>query len=390
MPETITDRKCCHTCGKASDKKLSKCGRCHAITYCGPQCQREDWARHSYHCVPVMISEIPGKGRGLVASKDLKSGDLLFVDTAVIILDSPEGMLTPSVAKSLKDQIGKMSKEEKTLFYNLKSGQTDDPGNSHHAMINHIGARENCREEAKIFFNNCLKIGSGPYSDTKKSCFLVHPILNHSCAPNAFPGRMTKLSRKYKEPKLRMEVRAIKDISKGEEVTICYLHALPSMQYQSVMRKNLLESYNFECKCDVCIGIVPDQDIIKRRLWAVNMEYFNTAPTQGAHEKSRSGWRREALLLEKILDLTIQLYVGPMRTSSACDALAISAQLARDSTLLSKAMNTMKELAEKTKSEEHKIDYEELQKKFSKFAQDFSSKKPPSKEEIDFITTITA
>ena len=142
--------------------------------------------------------------------------------------------------------------------------------------------------------------------------------------------------------------------------------------------------------CDVCKGIVPEQDTIKRKLWAVNMQYFNTAPAQSAHEKSRSEWRREALMLEKIVDLTTQLHVGPIRTSSACDALAISAQLARDSTLLSKAMNTMKELSEKTKSEEHKIDYREMMIKFGKWAKEFGSKKPPSKEEIDFITTVSA
>ena len=387
MPETMTDRKCCHTCGKASDKKLSKCARCHAVTYCSPKCQREDWDRHSFHCVPVMITDIRGKGRGLVASKDLKMGDLLFVDTAVIILDSPEGMLTPPVAKSLKEQISKMSKEEKTLFYNLKPSETDDQ------VMNYIGARESCLNEAKIFFNNCLAIGSGPYSDPKKSCFLVHPILNHSCAPNAFAGRMTKLSRKYKEPKLRMEVRAIKDISKGEEVTICYLPALPSVQYQAVMNKTLQDNYNFDCECDVCTGKDPDagfnQDTIKRKLWAVNMQYFNTAPAKSSHGKSRADWRKEALMLEKILDLTTQLYVGPLRTSTACDALAMSAQLARDSSLLSKAMNTMKELSEKTQSEEHKIDFEEMKNKFGKWSQQFNSKAPPSKEEIDFITKVS-
>jgi len=382
MPETKTDRKCCHTCGKASDKKLSKCARCHAITYCSPQCQRDDWPRHSFHCVPVMIADIPGKGRGLVASKDLKMGDLLFVDTAVIILDSPEGILTPSVAKSLKEQIGNMSKEQKTLFYNLKPGQTED------VMLDHIGARERCREEARIFFNNCLVIGSGPYSDTKKSCFLVHPILNHSCAPNAFAGRMTQLSRRYKEPKLRMEVRAVMDIGKGEEVTICYLSALPSTQYQADMRKTLLEEYNFDCRCEVCTGLLPNQDTIKRKLWAANNQYFNTAPATSVFVKSRADWRREAQMLEKILDLTTQLYIGPMRTSSACEALAISAQLARDSTLLNKAMNTMKAWAEKTQAEEHKIDYKEMKTKLDKWAQEFSSMKPPSLDEIAIITRL--
>ena len=391
MPETLTDRKCCHTCGKVSVKKLSKCTRCHAVTYCGPKCQREDWPRHCYHCVPVMIYHIPGKGRGLVASKDLKMGDLLFVDTAVIILDSPEGKFSPAVAKSLKEQIGQMSREEKTLFYGLKCGQMNDPGNSNHAMLNYYGARESCREEAKIFYSNCLSIGSGPYADPKLSCFLVHPILNHSCAPNAFVGRMTKLSQKYKEPKLRMEVRAIKDISRGEEVTICYLSAdSQCMQPQSLMKQTLLREYEFDCECDVCLGKIPDQDAIKRKIWNLRMQYLNTAPTQGAHQKTRLDWKREALMLEKMLDLTVKLHVGHLRTSSACDALAISAQLARNKTLLDKAKNTMKELSEKTNSEEHKIDYEEMEKKYGQWAEQFNSKIHPSEMEIDFITDVSA
>ena len=52
-------------------------------------------------------------------------------------------------------------------------------------------------------------------------------------------------------------------------------------------------------------------------------------------------------------------------------------------------MNTLKELSERTQSEEHKIDFDEMKNKFGKWAQEFNSKKPPSKEEINFITKVS-
>ena len=45
MPETyiepMTNRQECYKCHKTvtGKKKLSKCGKCHAITYCGVECQ---------------------------------------------------------------------------------------------------------------------------------------------------------------------------------------------------------------------------------------------------------------------------------------------------------------------------------------------------------------
>ena len=56
--------------------KLSKCKRCHA----------KDWERHKWNCVPgpVMVTEFEGKGRGLVAAKDIKMGELIFIDKPLI------------------------------------------------------------------------------------------------------------------------------------------------------------------------------------------------------------------------------------------------------------------------------------------------------------------
>ena len=47
-----------------------------------------DRPRHKWNCVPVMVTEIPGKGRGLVAAREIKIGELIFVDKPVITVDS--------------------------------------------------------------------------------------------------------------------------------------------------------------------------------------------------------------------------------------------------------------------------------------------------------------
>ena len=83
MPETCIDpltdhQTTCFNCSKTETgkTKLFKCSRCHAISYCGRECQVADRPRHKWNCVPVMVTEYEGKGRGLVASRDFKVGEL--------------------------------------------------------------------------------------------------------------------------------------------------------------------------------------------------------------------------------------------------------------------------------------------------------------------------
>ena len=94
MPESyiepLTDRQQCFKCHTkvTGKKKLLKCGNCHAITYCSKECQKEDWPRHKWNCLPVMVTEYEGKGRGLVAARDIKMGEVIFIDEPVIKIKS--------------------------------------------------------------------------------------------------------------------------------------------------------------------------------------------------------------------------------------------------------------------------------------------------------------
>ena len=88
--EPMKDRKICFVCQMTAREKGKKvlltCEKCHAITYCGVECQGADWQRHEWNCVPVMVTEFPGKGRGLVAARDIEKGELIFTDKSVIKL----------------------------------------------------------------------------------------------------------------------------------------------------------------------------------------------------------------------------------------------------------------------------------------------------------------
>ena len=108
MPESfiqpVTILQQCYTCHKK--KKLSKCSSCHAIAYCGRKCQKADWPRHRLNCIPVMVTEYEGKGLGVMATRDIKMGEVISIDKPVIkVPENPTPKFLPVIIQSLKKQI---------------------------------------------------------------------------------------------------------------------------------------------------------------------------------------------------------------------------------------------------------------------------------------------
>jgi hypothetical protein len=76
------------------------------------------------------------------------------------------------------------------------------------------------------------EMGIGVY--LKAACF------NHSCKPNAFQSF---------DSKLRISIRALRDIRKNEEITVSYIDLSRPTWWR---RSELLDGYNFICNCDRC------------------------------------------------------------------------------------------------------------------------------------------
>ena len=374
MPEILTDRNTCHFCDKTdADKKLLKCGRCQAITYCGLDCQRSDWTRHRKNCVPVMIKEYAGKGRGLVASRDIKMGELILQDTAVIDvrgISGPNGEWVNSfVINELKDQMKSMSDQERSDFYKLPQLDRDKEGCPLRS-VNEMGRREQFLDELKIYIRNKM---SG-------MIFLTMSLANHSCSPNATRGKL--VGSDGEDNKRSMEVRAIRNISKGEEVTTFYIMTGTTVNMmRSEIRATLKKDFFFDCKCSICVGEVPDQDDVKRKILKI---IDHELPPYDLRRPS--DWRRDANENQRIMELTKQMHIVPFDTKCfSCIDLAYSAHMARNPTLRKKAMDTWAELNESVKLEKMVRYHQTIQGYLDEWDKEFKSRKPPKEEEIDTI-----
>ena len=162
-------------------------------------------------------------------------------------------------------------------------------------------------------------------------------LVSNSCIPNADLNR-PELQMADGSQDLCNELRAIKDISKGEEITIFYY--LDVRKYGSVLRK-----------CEAAIR-----------------KYYRRE-----EEKKRG-----ANTCRRILDLTMKPYIdSPIEKIRALGYLASSAHLARDKDLVMKAMDKLRQLAEDNKLEYMRRCYDTFKFGFSQCSAELSSGIPP-------------
>ena len=390
MPESyiepMTDRQTCFKCNKTADgkKKFSKCNGCHAVTYCGRECQREDWPRHSWNCVPVMVTEIPGKGRGLVAARDIKMGELIFNDKPAIKL-SFRGRIPsdPDFMQHFKSQIDNLPIEAKSQFNKL-TAPTDDQDMNIFIRRNLAGGNKEDARLLKKFIGNSLGRRNNDSVDSYDSClFLNHALVNHSCAPNAASGRGDLDPEKGVQCH---ELRAIKDISKGEEIATCYVGKIWEFGFDVKKRRSKLslQFLSFVCKCAVCLGKIPGQEEIGKRLKKLHSQLSDKH-----YLKDSSAWRKETDILSQIVDLTLTLHVGKVDDKfQALNLLIRRAHLARDEDLVKKSMKTWKEIADNIQLSDFLRSYEIMERGLDEVPTELNSNNPPSKTEIDLIFSI--
>ena len=379
--EPLTDRQTCFICQKTvtGSTKLSKCAGCHAITYCGRECQRADWPRHAWNCVPVMVTEIPGKGRGIVAAKRIKKGDLIFIDKPALKL--PDNMGLPAgPMESLNKQIKNLPKEAKSQFYKLTAPDTDPEKN---AFVMALAKRnERDSETLKLFMANALRNRKRSFV----SVYLNLSLVNHACAPNAVQGEIRPES-EFEDHVPHCELRAIQDIARGEEINTCYVNNIKRFGSRLQQRRaGILEELTFDCACSVCTGQVADQEEILRRLARLHLQLNPLHPTEIVIGFEK--W--EARAQEKIVDLTMGLYIGKVDDKiRALDVMVRTAQLARDQNLVTKGMNLWKQLATDTNLADVQMSYQVMENSLSQWSEELKSRRSPSCREIDFFLEIS-
>ncbi|KAI0785784.1 hypothetical protein C8Q75DRAFT_309360 [Abortiporus biennis] len=171
--------------------------------------------------IPYEVQEIPGRGKGLVALQDLEAGDLIIAERPLTV--SAQAIKAPPVDSSRINP-----------KYNDIMKQYQD---EYHILFQNLADRMEPRQKAEFMglVNSHEHDGSGPIfgrirtnsfgvtfkgdssNELANLCNVVGNIIsraNHSCCPNSMFS--------FDEPSFSIELRAVRKIKKGEEITVAY------------------------------------------------------------------------------------------------------------------------------------------------------------------------
>ena len=172
------------------------------------------------------LVKIEGKGRGLVAARNLEVGDLVVSEKAFLKL--PNQLLPrPSYETMLRSSETMSGLQPDLRAKLMKLSCPLD------AIL---------EDESQIlcfkFMANRISIGN---KSNESAVFEVISMINHSCKPNV--AWFTK-----EEDEMLKEVRVCRKIKEGEEIVASYVNLgeLPLRQ----QRQELLRPWAFECRYD--------------------------------------------------------------------------------------------------------------------------------------------
>lgn len=213
---------------------------------------------------PVKVVDISGKGRGLVATKDIKMGTLLMVSKALASTLNPKATLgfeihannsvnltrrSAAVVSQLTEMLMKNPKTYDAIIYNLSTGENPrknvqlfcDPDTKKEPIcdVEVIKAIDHCNafgiyssdhEQQLYSFSGDHKTGGG--------LFVLPSFMNHSCTPNVFHYYYNDVLVIYSAKKLKA----------GEEILTSYVPINESYEKRSEM----LKQRGFICHCIRC------------------------------------------------------------------------------------------------------------------------------------------
>ena len=161
-----------------------------------------------------LLLPVKGKGLGVIANCDFQPGQLILSETALILSRQERSdSLTANQARQVFRQVASLTREQRLKMMDL------------HCMGE--------KKVLKVFSTNCIYV-----DEMNFGLFLNLSRVNHSCCPNSVDCKGTM-----------KELRAIKRIVRGEEITMRYI--VDNWDIRANRRQEL-RYWQFECSCQVC------------------------------------------------------------------------------------------------------------------------------------------
>ncbi|XP_075059652.1 histone-lysine N-methyltransferase SMYD3 isoform X2 [Mixophyes fleayi] len=258
----------CDHCLRRTEK-LQRCSQCKFARYCDSLCQKNAWKDHKRECLCLksLFPNVPTDSVRLVAriifkmleQPDCASGEFYSIhDLQSHVKDLSEEM---------QEGLGHLALTlEQYLKKELQDYSQLPPG---FQILDYFG-KLTC---------NSFTIGDGEMQDVGVGVYPSMSLLNHSCDPNCvivFEG-------------IRMHLRAVKEIPKGEELTISYIDVkMPSHMRQMQCQRQ----YCFTCDCYRCLSKDKDEDMLAGDEDASKeMErLFTTLEELRSQDKEKEAW----------------------------------------------------------------------------------------------------
>lgn len=208
---------------------------------------------------PYEIKQVPGRGKGLVATRGLKSGSIVFSEAPFVRVHWPLQPISVAAKAELVDQkLSDKSEEDKDAFDSL-----------------HISTSQlNVPKSLGIFRTNAMDC-----TDGSKGVFLVGSRLNHSCDANLVRTWVAEEGKEY--------FVTVREVKEGEELTMSYVNSYES---RAERRSKLMKDYDFDCHCPLCSFPSSESDRLDKIGAAILDKFktlttaFHTVPLDKLHE----------------------------------------------------------------------------------------------------------
>ncbi|KAG6304580.1 hypothetical protein E4U45_001360 [Claviceps purpurea] len=174
------------------------------------------------------VRDIPGKGKGLVATRNIPKGMRILSERPLI--HAPFNSSNEQRKKMVYSQVQALNEKERDIFLSFP---------------NRYSFSDSATRYNGIFRTSSILYQTEPQNKT----FAIFPEacrINHDCDENAFHD--------WNCDTQQQTVHAMRDIEEGEEITIAYM---PFFEGHESRRKKLKSDYHFTCSCRACS--LPDE-----------------------------------------------------------------------------------------------------------------------------------
>ncbi|KAK0613173.1 hypothetical protein B0T14DRAFT_384451, partial [Immersiella caudata] len=232
---------------------------------------------------PYQVQDLPGKGKGVVATKRIQRGTVLMVEHAAVIADTlfPSRVKRAVGREMLQRAMARLGEECEGAILELAKSSRDPEG---------VPAAE-----------DLMKTNSFTVKISGNSHMALFPRvsrINHACRPSAIT--------RFDEQTLSMTIRAMKNIEPGEEITLSYTDF--GLSYNERQR-NLKAKWGFDCDCSICSlppAEIAESDARRDRIAAMGKTVIKHVGNQDWKEAIKT--HRE--MLDIIEDETLAPHMG--------------------------------------------------------------------------------